>query len=191
MRPRRLLAWLAALTLSVALGAPTAAFATLTTTTHFDFTESRAAVNPCSGAPGTLTIALSGVLHTTELDDGAIHSTVTTTGTVIFIPDDPSQASFAGHLAESDGQHTNSRNATATNAEAVIVHGSDGSLGQQRILTHHTVNANGTGPPPSRSPSSPVWRSRATQRGQGAKAGEAAVAAVTGGTPTHLSLIHI
>jgi hypothetical protein len=144
MRPRTLLAWLAALTLSVALGAPTAAFATLTTTTHFDFTESRAAVNPCSGAPGTLTIALSGVLHTTELDDGAIHSTVTTTGTVTFIPDDPSQASFAGHLAESDAQHTNSRNATATNAEAVIVHGSDGSLGQQRILTHHTVNANGT-----------------------------------------------
>ena len=144
MRPRRLLAWLAALTLSAALVAPAAAFATHTMTTHFDFTESRAELNPCSGAPGTLTIALSGVLHTTDLEDGSFHTTVTTTGTVTFVPDDPSQASFAGHLAESDSQHTNPRNATATNAEAVVVHGSDGSLGKQRILIHHTVNANGT-----------------------------------------------
>jgi hypothetical protein len=144
MRPRRLLTWLAALTLSAALGAPAAAFATDTTTTHFDFTESRAEVNPCTGAPGTLTIALSGVLHTTDLEDGAFHSTVTTTGTVTFIPDDPSQASFAGHLAESDSRHTNPRNATTTNAENVIVHGSDGSVGRQHILIHRTVNANGT-----------------------------------------------
>jgi hypothetical protein len=144
MRSRRLLAWLAALTLSAALGAPTAAFATQTTTTHFDITESRAEVNPCSGAPGTLTIALSVVLHTTDLGDVTFHTTVTTTGTVAFVPDDPSQASFAGHLAEADSQHTNPTNATATNAELVIVHGSDGSVGMQRILIHYTVNANGT-----------------------------------------------
>jgi hypothetical protein len=71
MRPRRrLLAWLTALTLAAppltALtlsAAPAAAFAAHATTTHFEFTESRAEVNPCSGAPGTLTIALSGVAH--------------------------------------------------------------------------------------------------------------------------------
>ena len=90
-----------ALTLSAALLAPTAAFAAQTTI-HFTHTESRAELNPCSGAPGTLTIMLSVVMHTTP------------------------------------------GNAIVTNAENVVVHGSDGSLGKQHILVHHTVNANGT-----------------------------------------------
>jgi hypothetical protein len=144
MRPRRLLAFLPALTLAAALLAPAAAFATQTTTIHFTHTDSRAEVNPCSGAPGTLTIVLSGVIHLTDLGDGTVHRTTTTTGRVTFVPDDPSQASFSGHLAESLSEITNPRNAIETNAENVVVHGSDGSLGKQHILTHHTVNANGT-----------------------------------------------
>ncbi|HEU4397549.1 MAG TPA: hypothetical protein VFU54_06915 [Actinomycetota bacterium] len=144
MRPRQLLAFLPALMLSAALLAPTAAFATQTQTMRFSATDSRAEHNPCSGAPGTLTIVLSGVLHTTDLGDGTVQMTVTTTGTVTFVPDDPSQASFSGHLAESDSRHTNPRNAIETNAENVVVHGSDGSLGKQHILIHTTVNANGT-----------------------------------------------
>jgi hypothetical protein len=87
---------------------------------------------------------LSGVLHTTDLGDGTVQMTVTTTGTVTFVPDDPSQASFTGHLAESSGEIVNARNLTTTNAENVVVHGSDGSLGKQHILVHLTVNANGT-----------------------------------------------
>jgi hypothetical protein len=43
-------------------------------------------------------------------DDG-LTTPATTTGTIIFVPDDPSQASFSGHLAESDSRHTNPRNA--------------------------------------------------------------------------------
>jgi hypothetical protein len=144
MKPRRLLAFLPALTLSAALLAPTAAFATQTQTIHFTATESRAAANPCSGAPGTLTIMLSGVVHTTDLGDGTVHRTTTTTGTVSFVPDDPSQASFSGHLAESKSEITNRNNAIETNAENVVVHGSDGSLGKQHILIHTSVNANGT-----------------------------------------------
>jgi hypothetical protein len=144
MRPRRLLAFLPALTLSAALLAPAAAFAAETQTIHFSDTVSRPERNPCSGAPGTLTIVVSGVLHTTDLGDGTVHRTTTTTGTVTFVPNDPSQASFSGHLAESDSEITNPRNAIETNAENVIVHGSDGSLGKQHILVHHTVNANGT-----------------------------------------------
>jgi hypothetical protein len=144
MKPRRLLAFLPALTLSAALLAPTAAFATQTQTIHFTATESRAARNPCSGAPGTLTIMLSGVVHTTDLGDGTVHRTTTTTGTVSFVPDDPSQASFSGHLAESKSEITNRNNAIETNAENVVVHGSDGSLGKQHILIHTSVNANGT-----------------------------------------------
>ena len=144
MRTPRLLAWLAGLTLSAVLLAPTAAFAAETQTIHFHATESRAEVSPCSGASGTLTIMLRGVMHITDLGGGAVHRTTTTTGTVSFIPEDPSQASFSGHLAESDSEITNRRNAVDTNAENVVVHGSDGSLGKQHILIHHTVNANGT-----------------------------------------------
>ena len=148
MRRRRLLAWLTGLTLSAALLAPAAAFATETETEtetmHFSGTVSRAEANPCSGAPGTLTIVFKGVIHTTDLEDGTVHATVTTTGTVTFVPDDPSQASFTGHLAESFGKNVNSKNFTITNAENVVLHGSDGSLGKQHILFHLTVNANGT-----------------------------------------------
>jgi hypothetical protein len=62
--------------------------------------------------------------------------TVTTTGTVTFVPDDPSQPSFTGHLAGSSSKIVNVRNATTTTAENVVVHGSDGSLGKQHILLH-------------------------------------------------------
>jgi hypothetical protein len=144
MRPRGLQVWLTGLTLSAALLAPAAAFATETTTIHFSGTDSRVEVNPCSGAPGTLTIVFSGVIHTTDLEDGTIYVTGTTTGTVTFVPDDPSQPSLAGSLAEWFGVIVNSRNATITNAENVVLHGSDGSLGKQHILFHLTVNANGT-----------------------------------------------
>jgi hypothetical protein len=144
MKPRRLLAFLPALTLSAALLAPAAASAAETQTIHFPVTDSRAEHNPCSGAPGTLTILLSGVMHVTDLGDGTVHRTTITTGSVSFVPDDPSQASFSGHLAESLSEITNPRNAIETNAENVVVHGSDGSLGKQHILIHTTVNANGT-----------------------------------------------
>lgn len=65
MTPRRLLTWLPVLTLSAALLAPAAAFATETDTIHFSDTVVRAEVSPCSGAPGTLTIVLPGVVHLT------------------------------------------------------------------------------------------------------------------------------
>jgi hypothetical protein len=144
MRPRRLLAWLTGLTLSAALLAPAAAFATQTQTIHFSGTDSRASANLCSGAPGTLTIAFSGVIHTTDLEDGTSHVTGTTTGTVGFVPDDPSQPSFTGHLTEWFGQNVNASNSTITVADNIVLHGSDGSLGKQHILFHLTVNANGT-----------------------------------------------
>jgi hypothetical protein len=144
MRLRRLLAWLPGLTLSAALLAPAAAFATETNTIRFSDIVSRAEVNPCSGVAGTLTIVLSGVVHTTDLDDGTFHVTVTTTGTITFVPDDLSQASFTGHLAEWFGDNVNSKNSAITNAENVVLHGSDGSLGKQHILFHLTVNSNGT-----------------------------------------------
>jgi hypothetical protein len=144
MRVPRLLAWLAGLTLSAALLAPVTASATETQTVHFSGTDSRAEVNPCSGVPGTLKIVFSGVIHTADLANGSTHITSTITGTVTFVPNDASEASFAGHMAQSNVNNGNIRNATITNAENVILHGSDGSLGRQHILFHLTVNAGGT-----------------------------------------------
>jgi hypothetical protein len=89
VRPRRLLAFLPALTLAAAPLAPAAAFATQTQTIHFSATDSRAELNPCSGAPGTLRIVLSGVTQVTDLGDGTVHRTTTTTGTVTFVPGRP------------------------------------------------------------------------------------------------------
>jgi hypothetical protein len=62
------------------------------------------------------------------------------TGTVTFVPDDPSQPSYTGHLTERFGGDAN----TMTTADNIVLHGSDGSLGKQHILSHITVNANGT-----------------------------------------------
>src|SRR5215475_3540127 len=126
--------------LSAALLAPAAAAAAETQTIHFSGIDSRAEQNLCSGAPGTLTIVFSGVLHTTDLGDGTVHMTGTTTGTVTFVPDDPSQPSYTGHLTERTGQGVG----TITIADNIVLHGSDGSLGKQHILCHLTVNANGT-----------------------------------------------
>ncbi len=144
MRRRRLLAWLTGLMLSAALLAPAAAFATETEMIRFSGTDSRAEANLCSGAPGTLTIVFSGVIHTTDLDDAAIHMTGTMTGTVTFVPDDLSQSSFTGHLTEWSGENVNASNSTLTVAHNIVLHGSDGSLGRQHILFHLAVNANGT-----------------------------------------------
>jgi len=128
--------------LSAALLAPAAvaAAAAGTETIHFSGTDSRAEQNLCSGAPGTLTIVSSGVLHTTDPGDGTVRMTGAMTGTVTFVPDDPSQPSYTGHLTERFGGDAN----TFTIADNIVLHGSDGSLGKQHILMHVTANANGT-----------------------------------------------
>jgi len=126
--------------LSAALLAPAAALATETATIHFSGIDSRAEQNLCSGAPGTLTIVFSGVIHTTDLGDGTVQRTGTTTGTVTFVPDDPSQPSYTGHLTEVSGQGAG----TITIADDIVLHRSDGSLGKLHILFHLTENANGT-----------------------------------------------
>ena len=124
--------------LPAALVAQAAAAAAETQTIHFSGTDSRAEQNLCSGAPGTLTIVFSGVIHTTDLGDGTLRMTGTTTGTVTFVPDDPSQPSYTGHLTERSGQGTD----TITIADNIVLHGADGSLGKLHILFHLTVNAN-------------------------------------------------
>src|SRR5262252_8931642 len=113
----------------VLLSAP-AALTTETATIHFSGIDSRAEQNLCSGAPGTLTIVFSGVIHTTDRGDGTLQMT----GTVTFVPDDPSQPSYTGHLTERSGAGAG----TVTIADNIVLHGSDGSLGKQHILFHRT-----------------------------------------------------
>ena len=120
--------------------AAVAAAAAETQTIHFSGTDSRAEQNLCSGAPGTLTIVFSGVLHTTDPGDGTVRMTGAMTGTVTFVPADPNQPSYTGHLTERFDTGAN----TFTIADNIVLHGSDGSLGKQHILMHVTVNANGT-----------------------------------------------
>jgi hypothetical protein len=141
---RRLLAWLTGLTLAGTLLAPTAALATQTATIQFSDTDSFAHINPCSGATGTLTVAFSGVLHITALDNGTVHVTETLTTTAMFVPNDPSQPTYTGHYAESDSFNTNANNLTGTVTFNAIAHGSDGSLIMMHALYHRTVNADGT-----------------------------------------------
>jgi hypothetical protein len=141
---RRLLAWLTGLTLAGTLLAPTAALATQTPTIQFSDTDSFAHINPCSGATGTLTVAFSGVLHITTLDNGTVHVTETLTTTAMFVPNDPSQPTYTGHYAESDSFNTNANNVTGTVTFNAIAHGSDGSLIKMHALYHRTVNADGT-----------------------------------------------
>ena len=131
--------------LSAALLAPAAAAAE-TETIHVSGTDSRAEQNLCSAAPGTLTIVFSGVVHTTDLGGGTLHMIGTMTGTVTFVPDDPSQPSYTGHLTERSAQGVDTITGvhTITIADNIVLHGSDGSLGKLHILFHLTVNANGT-----------------------------------------------
>jgi hypothetical protein len=140
----RLLAWLPGLALLGALLAPTAALATDTETFHLSGVDVTRDINPCSGAPGTLTFDFRGVVHITTLDNGTFHETSTFTGTFTFVPDDPSQPTYSGPATFWDGENVNARNFTATFTGNIVLRGSDGSRITDHALFHVTVNANGT-----------------------------------------------
>src|SRR4029453_4905059 len=103
--------------LPAALLAPAAAAAAETETMHFSGTDSRASQNLCSGAPGTLTIVFSGVVHNTTLGDDTLHFTGPTPDTGTFVPEAPSQPSYTGHLTERFDVKLNPSNSTSTVAD--------------------------------------------------------------------------
>ncbi len=115
----------ALLAVVVALFTPLSALAqAATTTTHFTFTETITGdVNPCSGAPETLTQTVKGVTHLTELPGGSYHTTTTLVVRFTAMPQDPSLPTFTGHF-------------TAT--------GSDGSRITSHFVGHITRHADGT-----------------------------------------------
>ena len=141
----RLLAGGAIVALLVTLLTPMAALAQATTTTiHFSGTQRSADVNPCTGAPGTLTETAKGVTHTTELPNGSFHETTTVTESVTFVPDDPSQPTYTGHATFWDGENSNTKTFTATFTSHINVKGSDGSRITEHSVAHVTVHSDGT-----------------------------------------------
>jgi len=133
----------AVITLSV-LGAPVALAAAPTTDTTIvkDATDSFAATNPCTdpATPGVVTITYNGVFHITDFGGGIFQVTGTQTGTLVFVPDDPSGITYTGHFAAWFGTQSNppALQFAATDTFAVHVTGSDGSKLTLLLLNHVT-----------------------------------------------------
>jgi hypothetical protein len=106
-------------------------------------TETSTDMNPCTGAPGTLTLTYNAVFHITTLDNGTYWATFTQTGTFSFVPFDSSQPSYTGHFTVWDGDNWNNQNTTETATFTVIGTGSDGS----KLTFHETehVSTSATG----------------------------------------------
>jgi hypothetical protein len=133
--------------LAAILAAPIAASAQAETQTiHFSgMTQTQPAVNPCSGAPGTLTETIAeGVEHLTTNPDGTFHQTFRITTAITFTPDDPSQPTLTGTSTDGMGQNVNAKTATLTARFSGRATGSDGSVVWLHGVVHATVNADGT-----------------------------------------------
>jgi hypothetical protein len=104
-------------------------------------------VNPCSGAPTTITMTYNGVFHITLLTSGqgagTFWLTGTQTGNVTLVPDDPAQPTYTGHFALWFGDNDNLRNGTETVTFTIHVTGSDGSTLSIHETEHMSVSASG------------------------------------------------
>lgn len=149
---RRILVGAAALTALLAISAATAlaaphAAGTETITEHFrEEVMSEPGVNPCTGEPGTLTLAVkNGVFHATTQADGDFWVTGTFNGTVTFVPEDPEGIVYSGHFAQWFGGAMNNKNELAHDTANFHLTGTDGS----RVGVHSTehVSTNGRGEP--------------------------------------------
>jgi hypothetical protein len=104
----------------------------------------QADVNPCTGAPGTLTHTIKGMTHLTELPNGDHHATTTTTETFTFVPNDPSQPTYTGKSTFRSDDNFNRKTFNLTFTAHSIAVGSDGSRIALHFVGHVTINANGT-----------------------------------------------
>jgi hypothetical protein len=101
-------------------------------------------VNPCTGAPGTVTgTAKNGVFHITTLANGTFWATFTAEGTITFVADNPADASASGPFAAWDGDNGNLRNETETSTFNAVLFGSDGSRVGVHEVFHLSTSASG------------------------------------------------
>jgi hypothetical protein len=113
------------------------------TETFHNVTVSFPDVNPCTGIPGTVTITYNGVVHVTLLPNGTSHFTVTQTGDVVSVPDDPSLPTYIGNFTIWAGFNSNNQSEAGTNTFSVHVTGSDGSKLTFHVTEHFGVSASG------------------------------------------------
>ena len=113
------------------------------TETFHNVTETFSDVNACTGDPGTVTITYNGVVHVTLLPNGTSHFTITQTGDVVFVPDDPSLPTYTGRFTIWSGFNSNNKNGAGTFTFTVHVTGSDGSTLKFHVTEHFSVSASG------------------------------------------------
>ena len=114
------------------------------TQTVHDRTETSPSANPCTGVPGTLTLTFNAVFHVTiNTTSGTGHMTETAAGSLVFVPDDPTQPTVTGHFASWDGENRNIQNFAATGTFNFHGTGSDGSHVGGHFLFHFSVSATG------------------------------------------------
>ena len=126
--------------IGVLVAPPSWAGASTQTLTVKNATATFPTPNPCSGAPGHVTITYNAVMHVTALDSGGYHETDTTEGTFAFVPNDPSKPSYAGHFMQWEGVNLNSRSTAFTATGSIVGKGSDGS----RLVVHEVEHLTGT-----------------------------------------------
>ena len=122
-----------------ALASPAAARATSYTQTVHDVTETFVDVNPCTGAPVTITVTYNGVFHINSLPGGEFWTTFTQTGTVTAVPFDSTQPTLTGRFTVWGNFNLNERNQNSTFTFTVRL--SDGTVFHDTM--HFTMNANG------------------------------------------------
>jgi hypothetical protein len=136
---------------AVLVAAPTASAAgagavSMTQVFHHQVDTFRDVV-PCTDDLATITTTSNGALHVTFLTSGigagTFWFTITQTGTVTIVPDDPTLPTFTGHFTFWDGDNGNLRNSTETFILEVRLFGSDGSVINGHLLEHATITATG------------------------------------------------
>lgn len=99
--------------------------------------------NPCTGAPGTLTITYNGVFHFIVNKAGDYWDTGTQTGDFVFLPDDATQPSYTGRFQNWFGDSINNHNQVDHMTFTVHGAGSDGSTLIFHETAHFSVSASG------------------------------------------------
>lgn len=104
-------------------------------------------VVPCTDDPATITTTSNGAVHVTFLTSGigagTFWFTLTQTGAVTVVPDDPTLPTYSGHFTVWVGDNGNLRNGNSTFILEVRLIGSDGSVINAHLLEHVTVTATG------------------------------------------------
>lgn len=121
--------------------------ATTFTQTFHNQVDTMSSENPCTHAPGTVTLTYNGVFHFTVNKAGDFWDTGNQTGDFVFIPDVipgvAPQPSYTGHFHFWFGDSINNRNMVDHSTFQVNGVGSDGSTLQFHEVAHFSVSASG------------------------------------------------